>query len=270
MIGLSVASKRVGSRKTRRSLEIEPLEARWLLAVIRVNSFEDVAKPPPGTITLRSAIARANTDRRPDTIILPTGVYKPSGTLNIHRDGPLSIVGEAGVALIQEEVSPAEASSPTVNKTVFFVQRGARATFVNLAITHGQAHEPNGTKGGGGLFNRGIATLLNCTVANNAADEGGGILNEGDLRIFGSTIIGNAATRSGGGGIFNKGTVTIDQSRIQDNRASLRGGGLWNLATAIIRGSNGGTRIDGNAPTDLTNTNGRAEVDRGVSIGGRV
>lgn len=269
MIGWSVASERIGSRKTRRGLEIEPLEERWLLAVIRVNSFEDVAKPPPGTVTLRSAIIRANTDRRPDLIILPTGLYKASGTLSIVRDGELSIVGEAGGALIQEVVSPAEASRATVNKTVFQVQRDARATFVNLAITFGEAHEPNGMKAGGGLLNLGNTTLLNCTVANNAADEGGGIANEGNLRIFGSVIIGNMATESGGG-LFNKGTVTIDESRIQDNRALLRGGGIWNLAKAIIRGSRTGTRIDGNAPTDLTNTNGSAEVGSGVRIGGRV
>src|SRR5262249_35439817 len=75
MIHLGVPSKRVGSRKSRRGFEIEPLEPRQLLAIIHVNSFEDVAKPPQGTITLRSAIIRANSDRRSDVIFLPSGLY---------------------------------------------------------------------------------------------------------------------------------------------------------------------------------------------------
>jgi hypothetical protein len=69
---------------------------------IVVNTFEDVSRPPPGTISLRSAIVMANRSGQPDTIVLPAGVYTVTSSLGIFPKGRVTIESEAGGATIKE------------------------------------------------------------------------------------------------------------------------------------------------------------------------
>ena len=66
----------------------------------------------------------------------------------------------------------------------------------------------DGNGGGGGIFLRGVATILNSTISTNVADGNGGGLNmEGNggvsrVSIYGSTFNGNATINGVAGGIY--------------------------------------------------------------------
>src|ERR1700722_19370078 len=53
---------------SRRGVLSEQLEIRRLLTTYTVNSAADIASPPTGTVTLRSAITAVNADTGPDVI----------------------------------------------------------------------------------------------------------------------------------------------------------------------------------------------------------
>lgn len=123
---------------------------------------------------------------------------------------------------------------------------------------------------GGGIANKGSATVTSSTISGNTASNGvgGGIFNYGDssggtwipasLSVTGSTISSNAAADRGGG-IYNDGTSTLTDSTVSANNANYGGGGIysdadgrltvqgssnisWNIAT---NGHGGGIRNDG-------------------------
>jgi predicted outer membrane repeat protein len=232
---------------------LEILEDRKLLAKIFVNTFDDLVNPPAGTISLRSALAMANTGRQHDTIVLPPGTYPTAGGFQVLARRSVTILSTGDGAKIAAEAS---------SDSVFVVHSGASASFINLTITGGTGHPIDGGKAGGAVFNAGVVLLADCTISNNHAENGGGIYNHGDLTIDGnssilnntagflgggidnhysgvsvggdsrslrirdSVIEGNAA--SAGGGVYNEtGGATIARSRIVNNNAS-NGGGLYN------------------------------------------
>ena len=81
---------------------------------------------------------------------------------------------------------------------------------------------------GGGVFNRGTATLTHSTVSGNSAGGGGGVYNRGTLTLTYSTVSGNGAN-VGGGGVFNYfGTATLTYSTVSGNSAAFDGGGVFN------------------------------------------
>lgn len=269
---------------------VETLEHRRLLSTIRVNTFEDLVDPPAGTVSLRSAIAHANRDGQADTIVVPAGTYNLLNNLRIVADKHVTIESEGGVATIHEVIGHTPSDIP-VNNTVFTVAAGANATFVDLEITGGVANQRFTKMQGGGLINRGTAKLVECTIRDNSAKEGGGIDNEGTLTIQHSRISGNHANDAGGGvanfhvlnvqnsaivgnasdldagGVFNVKTLTLSETQVQNNTCRRLGGGIWNLTgrSEIERNS----RINGNTPNDVADTNGgTAEIGSGSIIGG--
>src|SRR5262249_14485326 len=135
----------------------EPLEGRELPATILVNTFADLFDPPPGTVSLRSAISRANTDRQPDTIMLPAGVHGVVRHLRIIPDGRVTIESVGGAATIEEVLNATPPDLP-VNNTVFTVERGANVRFEDLVIKGGLANALGTKMSGGGIINRGNAT----------------------------------------------------------------------------------------------------------------
>ena len=74
---------------------------------------------------------------------------------------------------------------------------------MGLTIGGGSGHLVNNNREGGGLFNEGDTTLINCTITLNVARDGGGISNRGEMTIQDSFVRENTAT-SEGGGIANK------------------------------------------------------------------
>lgn len=84
-----------------------------------------------------------------------------------------------------------------------------------------------GVPGGGGILNRGTATVTGCRVNGNTGDYGaGGIENWGSLTVTNSTIENNIAWAEGGGGILNAGTATVSNSTVRGNYSCRGGGGI--------------------------------------------
>lgn len=102
-------------------------------------------------------------------------------------------------------------------------------TVENADVTPGQL--------AGGIYNAGVLTLTDCTIANNTADSSGGVYNAGTLTISRCSIFGNSATgpAASGGGIGNSigGQTTVTDSVIAGNDAN-RGGGLHNNNGTVV------------------------------------
>lgn len=79
------------------------------------------------------------------------------------------------------------------------------------------------------IFNEGSLQLINCKLENNRAISGGGMLNRGNATLIHTTVTGNSADHLGGG-IDNEGGVVkiMQESTISDNSAR-DGGGIYNF-----------------------------------------
>jgi hypothetical protein len=109
-----------------------------------------------------------------------------------------------------------------INDGVLFVGDQAKCTLRRLRITGGQ--NPANRFGGGGIWNFGDLTLIDCSVSGNTAVSGGGIANWGSLALTGSTLSGNSATT--GGAIENWGILTLDNCTLSGNSATGSGGAI--------------------------------------------
>ena len=119
------------------------------------------------------------------------------------------------------------------------------ASVVNSTISANRAQY------GGGMFNRGTATLVNATISGNTAKEsyapppysyasrGGGIYNRsnGSLTLVNTTISGNVGRDGPGGGIDNRGGLTLSNSIVAGNAAS-SAAEIHNLGTVTSNGAN--------------------------------
>jgi CSLREA domain-containing protein len=96
---------------------------------------------------------------------------------------------------------------------------------------------------GGGICNLGILWLSRSTLRGNVAafsGAGGGLFNRGSASVRDVTISANEAQVLDGGGIFNEGALTLSNVTISENRThdfplgSRLGGGLANVGTADL------------------------------------
>lgn len=86
---------------------------------------------------------------------------------------------------------------------------------------------------GGGICNKGTATIINNKIFNNTTEvrsgHGAGIYTEGTSTIQENDIHHNAANNGSGGGIFNYASkINITNNIIFDNTAGYNGGGIAN------------------------------------------
>src|SRR5437879_3565857 len=97
------ASRPAHARRTR--LNVEMLEDRLAPAVFNVNSLADLLVPPPGVVTLRSAIESANATPGGNTINLTVaGTYKitiPGAGEDNNATGDFDILPTGGNLLIR-------------------------------------------------------------------------------------------------------------------------------------------------------------------------
>src|SRR5580692_1325541 len=73
-------NQRIVTSNRRRQVLAEAIEPRLLLSTYTVNTLSDSATPGAGLLTLRQAVADANTNPGPDTIAFDPTVFTP-GTL---------------------------------------------------------------------------------------------------------------------------------------------------------------------------------------------
>ena len=67
----------------RSDLSVGQMEDRCVPATFVVNSAQDIAAPPPGVVTLRSALLAANADTTPDTITFAPALAGQTITLSL-------------------------------------------------------------------------------------------------------------------------------------------------------------------------------------------
>jgi CSLREA domain-containing protein len=250
--------------------------------------------PSTGTnCTLRDAITAANsagvgniTFKSGVVGTITLGSALPALTGTIHITGPganqLSISGN---------------NSTTVG-SVLTINSGAQVLLDGLTIAGG--NNLSGV-GGGGILNNGSATVLDCAVSGNHAEDGGGIANEGtitltdstisgnsggygggivnligSMTIVGSTVVNNEASGGGaepsGGGIYNGGTITMTGSTVYDNTVAGVGGGIANdgtltLANSIVAGNSASAFFGGTASNADIDNNGGSTYNGATGAG---
>jgi hypothetical protein len=141
---------------------------------------------------------------------------------------------------------------------IFNVASNITVFLNSLTITNGYASENTIDPGdiynveGGGIYNEGTLTLIQCTVSGNTAYNenlynagyGGGIFNSGKLTLTNCTLSGNYAIgpfygEEGGGGIYNVGLLTLNQCTLSGNYAvgeygfNAEGGGIYNQGGTV-------------------------------------
>jgi hypothetical protein len=208
-----------------------------------VNSTADILNPPPGMVTLRSAIQAANSTGGGNTINLTVpGVYKitlpgadtgsnaTGAFVILPSGGNLTIVNTSGGLVVIDgnkldrvfDINPAASTSPA-----FMV------TMHGFTITNGETVGA-GTGAGGGIQARSVASV---TLT--------------DMIVTGNEAVGSNIITGAGGGIAMENiveaawTLTINNSTISNNRAGFGGGGIYSNGSGNIV-INSGSVISGN------------------------
>lgn len=240
---------------------VEPLEPRVLLSVFNVDTTADVLKPPPGVVSLRSAIQAVNGTPGDNTINLTVpGTYRitlagtsgetdnAAGEFAITpapsspAGSTLSIVNTSGGEVVVDAAHLSRAFDINPNFIIFDPGPAFTVVMRGFTIENGLAAEPVNPDGpnasGGGIRVKGNASLTLTDMVmrqNSASADGGGISFENfvsvpwTLTLNNSTISGNHAGDAGGG-IESDGSGTINVnggSVISSNTAVNEGGGIW-------------------------------------------
>ena len=253
------ATGRSGSLTTRK-LRCEQLEDRRLLAVVTVNTPNDVIDFNDGRTSLREAIYATNVVPGHDEIIFnfghdgPQTITLTAGQLEITDS--LTITG-AGASLFAIDASgndptPDEHNGdgsrvfrissgrgPMIDVTISGVRLtggdvagsgGAIESFGSLALNNVEVVGNHATFDGGGLSLAVIATLDSTAIRDNDSDRHGGgisVHSRADVTIRNAMIVGNSAGVSGGGlASFRAASTKIYDSTIEANVAATSGGGI--------------------------------------------
>ena len=129
----------------------------------------------------------------------------------------------AGIVTVTRTLISANAAFAGVGGGIYNAGQltiSSSTVFGNLAIA------------GGGILNEGgTLQISSSTIANNNAydDDGGGLWNSGSMTLLNCTVSGNSSDFTGGG-IFAAGTVHIMSSTVAANLA-FDGGGIFGNAT---------------------------------------
>ena len=215
--------RRVAPRRRLRPT-VTALEGRALLSMLTVSNINDT-----GTGSLRAAVAQADADGGGDMIVFSSLFNTPQRiTLT---SGPLDLTGITAPTTITGPGANLLSVSGNNSSMVFRVDPNVTASISGLTITGGNSRFGEG----GGLFNYGTATLTltNCTVSGNSAiAEGGGLFNLGTATLTNCTVTGNSA--NDGGGLFNAGTATLTNFTVTGNSTGDDGGGLFNYGRSPL------------------------------------
>ncbi len=243
--------------RRRRPLGVERLESRVLPAVITVNSLADNTTAGDGLVTLREAIAAANTDGSTDqgetgsgsdqivfapdlngTIALLLGQMDITQSLTLTGHGPANTIIDAqqnsrifDVKYLCREVTIDNLTLQNGKTTARYQEGGAiRSEASRISITN-SVLTGNSTVGeesvGGAISSRGVVTVLSSyfdgNVTEGRASNGGAICAAYWLvSVENSTFVNNSA-RIATGGAISALDVVIEGSVLTGNSAA--GGG---------------------------------------------
>jgi hypothetical protein len=211
-----------------------------------VNSLADLAVPPVGTVTLRSAIIAVNAKNdMMNTISFANAAGPLTGTIvlgsaldsisaNCTIQGPTAAQGTLTV-------------ERDTTKAAFriFTTGFSSVAINNLTITDGSSVS------GGGIFAFGNLSLNRDTLFGNTASSGGALASSANtcqLTLTQVDIHSNTATGNGGG-IYNLGILNIGNSSIYSNSATTAGGRIYNADSGNLDLTS--TDIFGNSSANL-------------------
>jgi hypothetical protein len=210
----SVSPRRRTTNDSYRPL-LENLEDRLAPATFTVTNLNDA-----GLGSLRAAIAAANANPGPDTVVFAGGL---SGTIGL-TTGTLLLTDAATTTILGPGAGVISVSGSGA-ATVFGVASAASASISGLTITGGSAAY------GGGIANAGSLTITSSSITGNSSTSGGGgILNVGYLNVQSSVLSNNTTSTGGdgeGGAILNSGgTIVVNNSYITGNSSTGGGAGI--------------------------------------------
>ena len=246
-----------------------------------VTTLDDVVDSTDGLISLREAIAYTGTNDLGTTITFASSLFNGTILLNgseLYLNKNITIDATAANITIDADQK----------SRVFNVTTNTEVVMTGLTITNGYVFasaEGDENGWGGGILNKGILTVANCTITGNSAlrigGYGGGIYNVFDtLTVMDCIISGNTASY-GGGGIINGGTMTVTNSAILGNTTYSYGGGIGNGGTMTMTNStisgntasysggginNGGTMTVANCTVSGNTAYSRSEISNGGGI----
>ncbi|HMT07565.1 MAG TPA: choice-of-anchor Q domain-containing protein [Pyrinomonadaceae bacterium] len=127
-------------------------------------------------------------------------------------------------------------STITGNVAGIAIESGSELIVDRTVIENGNAtSSPNAS--GGGIFNKGVATISNTRINNNSVSgDAGGVWNNGTMYLFACAITNNSALRSAGG-IKNSGRLFLTNSTVSGNSADFGGGFGSSPGGGITNGS---------------------------------
>jgi predicted outer membrane repeat protein len=102
------------------------------------------------------------------------------------------------------------------------VDAGGELRLEDSAVTHNTTVGP-----GGGIANRGFASVKHSTISYNSAnEEGGAIWSQGLLKVEESKLAFNTVREDGGGLSVVRGSTLLAKTTIENNNAAHKGGGI--------------------------------------------
>ncbi len=247
----------LGGNAHSRSLRLEALEDRRMMALFVVNNFGDLdGDGNPVVGSLRQAVEEANTNEGFDQIMFADFLFDDGVSHTINLDGR-----DNGGALVLSDIAGVEIIGPgaALEDGLTGAETPGRLTVFaggpNRVFLVDDADEDRTS----GVTISGL-TLSGGSPRNDDNDGlGGAILNRENLTLSGVELRGNRAS-GGGGGVHNDtGFLRIENSLIRENVSGRGGGGLQNgiaeqdenIPTIILLNStltgniaNGGT-VDG-------------------------
>ncbi|GAB5404998.1 MAG: hypothetical protein Aurels2KO_32290 [Aureliella sp.] len=225
-------------------MRAEQLEKRRLLAAdLIVTTDADIVDANDGLVSLREALAFANSDPDFSEITFGDGSSVAGGTN--FEDATPDVITLGGTQLVISSdvtINGPGAELLTVSgndaSRVFEITVGDfDVEFDSLTIANGNS----GNVPGGGIRNQssGNVTVADAAVTANNAVVGAGIYHiNGTLTIQRTTISQNSSQLRGGGLEIEGGEATITDTSISGNSSVLQGGGIWVIAaTVTVNGS---------------------------------
>jgi predicted outer membrane repeat protein len=285
-----------------KSLRFETLEDRRLLAVLTVDTDQDVVDFNDGVTSLREAIFAANILPGADEIVFDFGHDGPATILltqgELKITDSLTITG-SGAELLTIDASGSD-PTPDVDdgkgSRVFNIDDGVNGVFQEVVIRGLTVTGGDTFSGGGGILCRenlaldrislsgnsthgyqawggGILSLLGTltfkesSITNNYAEEMGGAIHceLGRVEIVSSVIRENGLIHGSRGGaiVLTRGDLSISDSTISENRTNS------SFGTSIVLVSQGNialtrTRIDENIAEGSLREDSAAVVGFGI------